>query len=217
MRARLLALVLLGAAACSGQADVLGLFGPNHPQERQAALTLARRALDEYCLHRRRLLTPEALPAALKQRGGVFVSAMLGDAPRCCMGSLYPTQPTLAGEIIVAAGAAAARDLRFPPLKPQELPRLRVIVSILAPPEAVADPQALDPVTEGLAVRSGRRTGVVLPGETPHRDRMIRWAKTRAAARPEERVEFFRLRAARIMEPPLQPVQSPPPTGQEGS
>jgi AMMECR1 domain-containing protein len=217
MSARLCALVLLGTAAFAGEPELLGLFGPNHPQERQAALTLARRALDETCLHRRLLPTPEGLPAALKQRGGVFVSAMLGDAPRCCMGSLYPTQPTLAAEIIVAAGAAAARDLRFPPIKPEELPRLRVIVSLLAPPEAIADPQTLDPVTEGLAVRSVRRTGVVLPGETAHRDLMIRWARIRAAARPEERLEFFRLRAARIIEPPVEHSQSRPAAGKGGS
>jgi MEMO1 family protein len=193
-------LLLLGTLACSAESDALTAFRGNRHGEQAFALGLARRALDAYCLRRERISVPADLPPGLRLRSAVFVSAMLGDAPRCCMGALHPTRATLAEEIIEAACAAAARDWRFAPLKPEELPKLRVIVSVLAPPECITDPWALDPVTEGLAVRSAKTTGVVLPGESPRRQRMVTWARVRAGAKPGERVEFFRIRAVRVME-----------------
>jgi len=117
------------------------------------------------------------------------------------MGSLYPTHSTLAEEIIAAAVAAAGVDARREPVKPDELPQLRLIVSIVAPPESIDDPTKIDPVHEGIAARGRVRTGVVLPGETPHLDRAVKWARTRAAAKPDEPVDYFRIRAFRIAEP----------------
>ena len=166
-----------------------------------AAVHLARRALDEYCLHRVRLTVPGGLPPLLAQRGAVFVSAQVAGAPRCCMGSLYPRGATLAADLIEMACRAAAHDLRFAPLRPEELAGLRVIVSVLDPPEPVTDPWTLDPLNDGLAARGPRRTGVVLPGETGVQERFVRWAQMRAGLQPDERVVYLRLRAVRFIEP----------------
>jgi len=174
------------------------------PQAQQAALELARSALDAWCLRHERISVPADLPALLCERSGVFVSAILGDAPRCCMGSLYPTRPTLAEEIIAAAAAAAGMDARFPPLTAGELPRLRVVVSVVDPPQPTADPTALDPLTEGVAVRGALRWGVSLPGETPHQKLMIQWARIRAGAADDETVEYYRVRACRVVEPQIE-------------
>lgn len=171
------------------------------PEAQQAALTLARSALDAWCLRRERIAVPNDLPPLLQERSGAFVSAILGDAPRCCMGSLYPTKRTLAEEIIGAAVAAAGMDLRFPPLTPDLLVQLRVIVSVVDPPELTDDPMALDPMADGVAVRSALRWGVSLPGETPHQELMIKWARIRAGAAEDEPVEYYRVRAVRVMEP----------------
>ena len=92
-------------------------------------------------------------------------------------------------------------DLRFPPIRPDELKRLRLVVSIVDPPQPISDPAPLDPVTDGLAVRSSLRWGVVLPGETPHRDLMIKWALIRSGAGENDVVDYFRVRAFRIVEP----------------
>lgn len=167
-----------------------------------AALRLARAALDEYCLTRTRLAVPDDLPPLLYEHAGVFVSAQANGAPRCCMGTLRPHGASLAADIIEAATLAAAHDTRFPPLTPAELPALRVIVSVLDPPQAITDPSTLDPVTDGLAVRSSLRTGVVLPGETARPDRFVAWARVRAGAHDGERVQTFRLKAVRFIEPP---------------
>lgn len=205
-RAWVFGLALAAAAAASVQigADSTGLvaeFRADREGAGAAALALARSALDAWCLRHERLEPPADLPPLLRKRSGVFVSAILGDAPRCCMGSLYPIRATLAEEIVAAAIAAAGMDLRFPPLRPEELGGLRVVVSIVNPPESLADPAHLDPVKDGLAVRSATRWGVVLPGETPHRDLMIEWARIRAGAADDEPVEHFRVSAHRILEP----------------
>lgn len=194
---------------------VLETFTQDRDGVRDLALGLARRAFDTFCLHRRRMCPPAGLPAVFRERCGVFVSAIRDGAPRCCMGSLYPTQPTLAEEIIAAAVAAAGLDLRFPTIRPEELEGLRLVVSLVAPPVPLADPEGLDPVADGLAVRWGDRLGVALPGETRHRDRMILWARLRAGAPEGAGVEYFRVTAVRLLEPPCGTRRgSAPPTEQ---
>jgi AMMECR1 domain-containing protein len=194
------AISLIVGLAVPGACDVVEDFAADAEAGR-FALTLARQALEAYTLRRERIPTPDDLPDLLRQRSGAFVSAVQGDAPRCCMGSLHPTQPTLADEIIQAAVAAAGLDSRKPPLEPEELPELRLIVSIVAPPESIIDPRRVDPVRAGLAARGRERWGVVLPGETRRLDRAIRWARIRARAEEGEAVEYFRVRAFRVMEP----------------
>lgn len=208
MRARwrllwLLLLTIFGVLP-PASAQLVERFRHDRTGAGEAALQLARQALDSYCLQRERLAVPDHLPPLLYEHDGVFVSAQVHGAPRCCMGVLRPRGPSLAADIISAAVAAAAHDRRFPPLQPGELSDLQVIVSILDPPAAITDPFALDPLTDGLAVRSSRRTGVVLPGETGAMGRFVSWALIRAAAREGERVEYFRLKAIRFMEPSRQ-------------
>jgi AMMECR1 domain-containing protein len=194
-------LALLGACQALGAPSLVQRFTEDQTGAGTAALKLARQALDGYCLRRERPVVPDDLPALLHERGALFVSAQINGAPRCCMGSLYPRGASLAADIIELACRAAAHDLRFAPLRPEELPRLRVIVSILDPPVPAADPWTLDPLTDGLAVRGPRRTGVVLPGETVRRERFVGWAEVRADLRPGDTPRYFRLRAARFIEP----------------
>jgi AMMECR1 domain-containing protein len=189
------------AALRPASAQLVERFRHDRTGAGQAALQLARQALDTYCLGRERLTVPDHLPPLLYEHAGVFVSAQVNGAPRCCMGVLRPRGPSLAADLINAAVLAAAHDERFPPLRPEELSGLRLIVSMLDPPEAVTDPFALDPLTDGLAVRSSRRVGVVLPGETGVLERFVSWAHIRAAAREGERPDYFRLKAIRFLEP----------------
>jgi AMMECR1 domain-containing protein len=172
------------------------------PPAQRYVLALARRAFDTYARSRRVIEPPSPVPAFLRQRSGVFVSTMRGGAPRTCMGTLYPTQPDLAEEIIENAAASAGRDRRFPPVRIRELPDLELIVSIVGTPRAISEAEAttLDPARDGLAVRCGDRYGVVLSGETPHRENMLSWARIRAGAGPRSPVELFRIHDLRFRE-----------------
>src|SRR5580700_8029089 len=111
---RVLLICTLMLSFCVVNAQELAVDGWLHADEktRMEVLTLARKAFDAYVAHRNILDPPANLPDLLKQRSGVFVSAMRNGAPRCCMGSLYPTEPNAALEIIASAVAAAGRDHR---------------------------------------------------------------------------------------------------------
>lgn len=174
------------------------------PAVQAAALTLARRAFDAYALRREVLDLPAHVPPALREPMAVFVSTMRAGAPRCCMGSLYPTQPDAADEIIASAVAAAGHDRRFPPVRPGELAHLTLIVSLVSRPRPITESEAasLDPVRDGLAVRNGDRWGVVLSGESPRRENMMPWGRIRAGAGPHTPVQWFQISDLRLRETP---------------
>jgi AMMECR1 domain-containing protein len=179
-----------------------GRWQLSDPPAQRCILALARRAFDTYATRRRVIDPPSPLPAFLRRRSGVFISTMRWGAPRTCMGTLYPTQPNLAEEIMENAAAAAGRDLRFRPVKINELPKLNLIVSIVGTPHAISEAEArtLDPAQDGLVVKYGDRYGVVLSGETPHRENMLSWGRIRAGARPHSPIELFRIHDLRFME-----------------
>ncbi|MBD3293440.1 MAG: AMMECR1 domain-containing protein [Armatimonadia bacterium] len=195
-----MALVGLTVLPAAGAESVAERFAAD-PVAAQAALELARESVDAWVLRHERAAVRDDLPPLLYERAGVFVSAMLGDAPRCCMGTLYPTKPTLAEQILDGARAAAGMDLRFPPITPDELPRIRVIVSVLEPPLPIQHARGLDPAREGLAVRGANGWGVVLPRETPRAELIEPWARIRAGVTSDEPVDYYRVRAFRIVEP----------------
>lgn len=173
------------------------------PAARRYVLALARRAFDTYAATRTVIESPSPVPAFLRARSGVFVSTMMRNgAPRTCMGTLYPTQPTLAEEIIENAAASAGRDRRFKPVSVKELVGLNLIVSVVGTPRSISASEAaqLDPVTDGLAVKYEDRFGVVLSGESPHRENMIAWGRARAGAKANAVVEFFQIHDLRFME-----------------
>src|SRR5206468_1893807 len=122
-------------------------------------LSLARRAFDTYITQRRVISPPASVLPPLDQRIGAFVSAMRNGAPRCCMGTIYPTQPNAALEIIENAIAAAGRDRRFAPIRPKEARNLILIVSVVGKPIPITQTELarLDPTRDGLLVRSGDR------------------------------------------------------------
>ena len=118
------------------------------------------------------------------------------------MGTLYPTQPNLAEEIIENAAASAGRDRRFQPVKIAELSQLNLIVSIVDTPHPISESEAgrLDPAQDGLVVKCGDRYGVVLSGETPYPQNLLAWGRVRAGAGPNAPVELFRIHDLRFME-----------------
>lgn len=196
------ALAAAFASPSSESASLIERFRGDATGQGRVALTLARRALEHYCLTREPLPVPRNLPPLLRERGAVFVSAMVYGKPRCCMGTLIPKEPTLAEEIIANASAAAVHDKRFPPTRPVELGRLRIVVSIIGERQPVANPSVVDPLRDGLAVRGPRETGIVLPGETGDLKTMVAWGRLRAGMKSNEEARYFRLEAVRFMEPP---------------
>ncbi len=100
--------------------------------------------------------------------GAVFVTLLRNGALRGCVGSLFAVRP-LIEEVRHNAIAAAQRDNRFSPVRPDELSQLEVEVTELSPPEPIrftseADALAqLRPGKDGIVLRWGGHRATFLP------------------------------------------------------
>ena len=124
---------------------------------------LARRSLETYIREGVQLDIPPYLPSELKRRAGAFVTLKKDGILRGCIGTVEPTQESLAEEIMANAIAAGRRDPRFPPVEEGELPQLTYSVDVLGSPEPIDGIEELDPSKYGVIVRSKGRTGLLLP------------------------------------------------------
>lgn len=136
-------------------------------------VALARFSLERFMLEGRRTDPARDLPAALAERlprelfstrAGAFVSLKKDGQLRGCIGTILPTQTTLAEEICANAISAGCHDPRFDAVSSDELGELVYDVDVLSVPERIAGPEELDPARYGVIVSTpdGRR-GLLLP------------------------------------------------------
>jgi len=139
-----------------------------------AAVTLARRSVEEALAARREPGVGPLLPPIFREPRGVFVTLRRypGDLLRGCIGFPRPVHP-LDRAVREAAVAAALDDPRFPPVRSPELPRLTFEVSLLSLPELLRrEPDASLPERirigrDGLIVEGFGQSGLLLPQVAP--------------------------------------------------
>jgi AmmeMemoRadiSam system protein A len=124
---------------------------------------LARSAIESYVLRGDIPEPPPLTEDRFPARAGVFVSLHRDGKLRGCIGTIAPTKPTLAEEVVGNAIEAAARDPRFPPVTPSELGDLDVKVDVLHEAEQVSSLDELDVTRYGCIVSCGYRRGLLLP------------------------------------------------------
>jgi AmmeMemoRadiSam system protein A len=98
----------------------------------------------------------------MDRRAGVFVSLHNGEALRGCIGHIEPDQ-LLSRAVPSSAIAAASTDPRFAPVTKDEMPELRIELSILGPLERIAGVHEIDIGRHGLLVERGWNRGLLLP------------------------------------------------------
>ena len=130
-------------------------------------VNLAQKTIEHYLQTGKTLPIPDDLPAELTdQKTGCFVSLHVksNHELRGCIGTILPTQDSLAQEIIHNAISAAFDDPRFLPLTLEELDDLEINVDVLSEPESIDSPEQLDPKKYGVIIRTTDvRSGVLLP------------------------------------------------------
>jgi len=163
---------------------------------------LARSALEHYFRHGRAPAAPDQLPSQLAQKAGAFVSLKKEGLLRGCIGTTEPVRQNLAAEISANAISAALSDPRFPPLQEEELAALEIVVDVLSPLEKVESKAELNPSKYGVLVRSGSRSGLLLPDleGVESVDEQVAIASRKAGIEQGETLELFRFTVTRYRE-----------------
>lgn len=139
-------------------------------EEGRLAVRLARGALTGY-IEKRKITQPQGLPAVFEEKRGVFVTLHEDGDLRGCIGYPQPIMP-LGRAIVDSAINAGCRDPRFPSVRPAELGRIEMEVTILTSPEAYTEPREKLPELvvigrDGLIVTRGPFSGLLLPQVAP--------------------------------------------------
>ncbi|MDF1534921.1 MAG: AmmeMemoRadiSam system protein B [bacterium] len=129
--------------------------------DKQALLVLARNTLEQYVRTGKR---PDIVPgsSALKEPGAAFVTLKRRGELRGCIGQLRPTMP-LYQSVVEMAVSSCSRDMRFTPVKAEELPDIRVEVSVMSPFMKVGGVEEVEVGRDGLYLTWHGRSGVLLP------------------------------------------------------
>lgn len=138
-------------------------------EDRRTLLMLARSAIDRGVAGRPQAPRDStAFSEALREKGACFVTLTISGALRGCIGSLEATR-ALALDVEEHALDAAVNDYRFPPVTPEEVPRLHIELSVLSAPIPLdycsRDDllRKLRPGIDGVILESGQRRATFLP------------------------------------------------------
>jgi AmmeMemoRadiSam system protein A len=128
--------------------------------DRKSILELARRAMTAAVCRKLQL---EEIPKTevFEPRRGVFVTLRVAGKLRGCMGVIQITE-RLGESIAKCAARAALDDPRFSPIQPEELPSVKIEISLLGPLERI-QPEGIEIGKHGLLVEQGIRRGLLLP------------------------------------------------------
>ncbi|MCL7451916.1 MAG: AmmeMemoRadiSam system protein A [Anaerolineae bacterium] len=165
---------------------------------------LARRTIGSYVREGKRPSLPPALPAEMQQPAGAFVTIYRHGQLRGCIGTIHPTQASVAEEVIENAVAAASRDPRFSAVESHELEDLEIKVDVLTKPVPIDGVEDLDPKRYGLIVQSLAhpwKRGLLLPDleGIDTAEKQLFWTRHHKAGitDPEEPVELYRFEVQR--------------------
>ena len=168
--------------------------------EESYLVRIARQTLENY-LATGKLQIPEDkdIPPQFAGKAGAFVSLKKHGNLRGCIGTITGQYKNVVAEVVHNAISAATHDPRFYPVDRGELADLSYSVDVLGPPEAVNSLEELDPKNYGVIVRSGRRSGLLLPDleGVDTVDEQVSIAKQKAGIGPDEPVQLERFKVER--------------------
>ena len=140
--------------------------GEFSPQERTLLLELAHESIIS-ALEGREIPLDSPIPHLAEPRGA-FTSLYLHGELRGCVGYVLPISSVYRA-VIDTARAAAFEDTRFYPVTLEEARQLKIELSILSPPRAIA-PEEVEVGRHGLLVSMAGNRGLLLPQVPRERD-----------------------------------------------
>lgn len=126
---------------------------------------------------------------------GVFVTLSRNGKTRGCWGSISPQQGSVAKATVFATLGALSKDYRYKPIRPGEVKFLKPQVTVVRAVEPVSSVRAVNPFRDGIMVRSGGKSGVILPGEASDAHYEFVMARLKAGIQPNEPCQIYKLKA----------------------
>ncbi|MGB9607641.1 MAG: AmmeMemoRadiSam system protein A [bacterium] len=136
-------------------------MNPLSEEDKRELLKIARTSIEEY-LRKGEIPTFSPTSPALQERKGAFVTLKKAGFLRGCIGMIEPLKP-LYQTVAEMAVAAAVEDPRFYPLTLEELPLIKIEISVLSPLEKVKDVKEIEVGKHGLYIVKGFYRGLLLP------------------------------------------------------
>ena len=133
--------------------------GEYSQEERALLLRLAHDSIRTALENRNITLQPPT--AHLAEPRGAFTSLYLHEQLRGCVGYVLPVS-SLYRAVADTARGAAFEDTRFYPVTREEAGELKIELSILSPPQAIA-PDAIEVGRHGLLISMAGYRGLLLP------------------------------------------------------
>jgi MEMO1 family protein len=129
--------------------------------EKTRLLEIARKTLESYLSTKQ---TPDFMiyEKELQQKYGVFVTLTKNGQLRGCIGYLKPVKP-LYSAVTDMAIAAATQDTRFTAVTTDELPDIKIEISVLSPMQAISSTNEVVVGKTGILIENGGQSGVFLP------------------------------------------------------
>lgn len=98
----------------------------------------------------------------LQENCGAFVTLHKEGSLRGCIGHIFAVRPLFEG-IKELARSSSFDDPRFPPLQLAEFDAIDIEISVLTPLEKAESVEQIEVGVHGLYIKSGGRSGVLLP------------------------------------------------------
>lgn len=148
-------------------------------------------------------------PEDIFNRGASFVTLEKNGELRGCIGSVLPTI-SIAQDVSDNAYAAALSDKRFPPVSAEELPLIKLKISLLSNFYEIKYQNERDLLSkikeqqDGVIIRDGNRQGVFLPSvweQIPEKEEFFKQLKIKAGMNPNywnNRIKVYRFRTVEI-------------------
>lgn len=139
-------------------------------KEKEYLLKLARESISTYFKTGKRMeLAPQSVPSKwMTENGACFVTLYIGKQLRGCIGTLEAHRP-LVFDVIENALSSAFEDPRFYPLRPEELGKATISISVLSAPKPFPVKDSADllkklvPKKHGLIIKKGYARATFLP------------------------------------------------------
>ncbi len=132
-------------------------------KDKTILMEIARSTLDTYI--GRGMIPPfdrYDYPPSLQDERGAFVTLNEKGRLRGCIGQFRPGKP-LCEVVRDMAIAAATRDPRFEPVKPEELDDIEMEISVLTPLVRIGDTSEIQLGRDGIYIIKGENSGTYLP------------------------------------------------------